>query len=208
VGLPYFFRRWLGRAGALVASTLILLSPSLMYYSRYIRHDPYMVVWTVLLALALFKYVQERQTRWLIYGAAVLSLAVTTMENSFIVGFIGLTFVAIAALWERASERLRSTLQLALLAAATALVVGVVVLHVAITPNAIRAHINFLASDALEGREAGTRGYDVAAAYVAAQFEAVGAEPAGDDGTYFQQVRLRTFRIDPGLSRVSGSDPT
>ncbi|MGZ5445806.1 MAG: hypothetical protein ACXW5U_29980 [Thermoanaerobaculia bacterium] len=82
------------------------------------------------------------------------------------------------------------------------------VLVLAITPHAIRAHVNFLASDALEGREAGTRGYDVAAAYVGAQFEAVGAEPAGDDGTYFQQVRLRTFRIDPGLSRVSGSDPT
>jgi len=70
----------------------------------------------------------------------------------------------------------------------------------AIAPHAIRAHINFLASDTLEGREAGTRGYDVAAAYVAAQFEAVAAEPAGDDGTYFQQVRLRTFRIDPAKS--------
>lgn len=73
-------------------------------------------------------------------------------------------------------------------------------LLLAIAPHAIRAHINFLASDALEGREAGARGYDVAAAYVAAQFEAVGAEPAGDDGTYFQQIKLRTFRIDPAKS--------
>lgn len=70
----------------------------------------------------------------------------------------------------------------------------------AITPHAMRAHVNFLASDALEGRETGTRGYDVAAAYVAAQFEAVGAEPAGDGGTYFHQVRLRTFLLDPAKS--------
>src|SRR5215213_10732558 len=70
-------------------------------------------------------------------------------------------------------------------------------LLLAITPNAIRAHITFLASDTLEGRETGTRGYDVAAAYVAAQFEALGAEPAGDDGTYLQQLRMRTFLLDP-----------
>ncbi|HET8773780.1 MAG TPA: M28 family metallopeptidase [Thermoanaerobaculia bacterium] len=69
-------------------------------------------------------------------------------------------------------------------------------LVLAIAPNAIRAHIHFLASDAVEGREAGTRGYDVAAAYVAAQFEAAGAEPAGDDGTYFQQLRMRTSLLD------------
>ncbi len=75
-----------------------------------------------------------------------------------------------------------------------------VALLAAIAPHAIRAHIRFLASDALEGREAGTRGYDVAAAYVAAQFEAAGVEPAGDDGTYFQTVKLRTLLLDPAKS--------
>ena len=73
-------------------------------------------------------------------------------------------------------------------------------LLLAITPQAMRAHVNFLACDAVEGREAGTRGYDVAAAYVAAQFEAIGAEPAGDGGTYMQQVRLRTYLLDPAKS--------
>lgn len=78
--------------------------------------------------------------------------------------------------------------------------IAALALLLAITPNAMRAHVNFLASDALEGREAGTRGYDVAAAYVAAQFEAVGAEPAGDGGTYLHQVRLRTSLLDPAKS--------
>src|SRR5688572_8912194 len=73
-------------------------------------------------------------------------------------------------------------------------------LLLAITPHAMRPHVNFLASDAVEGREAGTRGYDVAAAYVAAQFEAMGAEPAGDGGTYLHQVRFRTFLLDPAKS--------
>ena len=78
--------------------------------------------------------------------------------------------------------------------------IAALALVLAITPQAMRAHVSFLASDAVEGREAGTRGYDVAAAYVAAQFEAMGAEPAGDGGTYFHQVRFRTFLIDPARS--------
>lgn len=78
--------------------------------------------------------------------------------------------------------------------------IAALALLLAITPHAMRAHVNFLASDVVEGRETGTRGYDVAAAYVAAQFEALGAEPAGDGGTYFHQVRFRTFLIDPARS--------
>lgn len=49
-----------------------------------------------------------------------------------------------------------------------------------ITPAAIEAHMRFLASDLMEGREAGTRGYDLAANYVASQFQLMGLQPAGD----------------------------
>ncbi|HUP45978.1 MAG TPA: M28 family metallopeptidase [Thermoanaerobaculia bacterium] len=48
----------------------------------------------------------------------------------------------------------------------------------------------FLASDLLEGRGAGTRGHEVAAAYVAAQFEAAGVAP-GADGSYLQVIPFR-----------------
>lgn len=54
----------------------------------------------------------------------------------------------------------------------------------------IEADLRFLADDLLEGREAGTRGYDLAALYVASRFRALGLEPAGDDGSYFQAVPL------------------
>src|SRR6476659_5046079 len=47
----------------------------------------------------------------------------------------------------------------------------------AIEPPALRAHLEFLASDALEGRGTGTRGGDLAAKYVAAQFERIGLRP-------------------------------
>lgn len=54
----------------------------------------------------------------------------------------------------------------------------------------IRAHLEFLADDLLEGREAGTRGYDIAAGYVASAYKQIGLQPAGKNG-YFQQVPLR-----------------
>ncbi|MDZ4371415.1 MAG: M28 family metallopeptidase [Phenylobacterium sp.] len=58
----------------------------------------------------------------------------------------------------------------------------------------IRAHVEFLASDLLEGREAGSRGYDIAAAYVASQFSQLGLEPAGDEGSWFQDAPLLAVR--------------
>ena len=64
-------------------------------------------------------------------------------------------------------------------------------------PERIRAHLTFLADDLLEVREAGARGHEIAASYVAAQFRALGLEPAGEEG-FFQRVPLRTARLDLG----------
>jgi len=57
-----------------------------------------------------------------------------------------------------------------------------------VSATRIRADVEFLADDLLEGREAGTRGYDLAARYVASALKAAGYVPGADDGTYFQQV--------------------
>lgn len=59
---------------------------------------------------------------------------------------------------------------------------------------AMKAHVMFLASDAMKGRESGTNEYEIAAQYVAAQFYAAGLKPAGADGSYLQPVPLLSFR--------------
>lgn len=59
---------------------------------------------------------------------------------------------------------------------------------------AMRAHVGFLASDEMKGREAGTSEYDIAARYVAAQFETMGLKPAGAKDSFIQPVPLVTFR--------------
>jgi Zn-dependent M28 family amino/carboxypeptidase len=68
---------------------------------------------------------------------------------------------------------------------------------------AIRAHTKFLSSDLLEGRGPGTRGDALATNYAAAQFEAMGLAPAGDNGTYFQKVSLLGITTDSGKSSIT-----
>lgn len=71
---------------------------------------------------------------------------------------------------------------------------------------AMKAHVLFLASDALRGREAGSPEYRIAAEYVAAQFFAAGLKPAGDAGSYIQKVPLVTYRAaDKGDVVLTGA---
>ncbi len=72
-----------------------------------------------------------------------------------------------------------------------------------ISPDAMRGHLAFLASDALEGRGTPSRGLDIAAEYIASQFRAAGLEPLGDDG-YFQTADWR--EIAPERERAKHPD--
>ncbi|HYF40565.1 MAG TPA: M28 family peptidase [Gemmatimonadales bacterium] len=73
----------------------------------------------------------------------------------------------------------------------------------------LRAHLEFLADDALEGRRPGTRGGELAAKYLAAQFARLGLEPAGDSGTYFHRVPIITLTPHPvvKIGAASGDQP-
>lgn len=66
-----------------------------------------------------------------------------------------------------------------------------------ITPQGIRANMEYLADDLLEGRGTGTRGYQLAGNYVRARFEEMGLEPAGENGSYFQAIRFRQLKPVP-----------
>src|ERR1700757_656086 len=74
-----------------------------------------------------------------------------------------------------------------------------------ISGGRIRAHVKFLSSDLLEGRGPGTRGDQLATEYIAAQFALAGLKPAGDRGTYFQQVPLIGIETQPS-ARLSAKN--
>ena len=69
--------------------------------------------------------------------------------------------------------------------------------------DAIRGDMAFLSDDLLEGRGTATRGHQLAAKFMATQFESIGLSPAGDNSTYFQNVPLRSVRIDEANSTLT-----
>lgn len=71
-----------------------------------------------------------------------------------------------------------------------------------ISGDAIFAHVSLLADDLYEGREAGTRGYELAARYVEAQFEAMGLQPGNGD-SYLQTVSFATAQIEKGSRELT-----
>ncbi|MFD2718903.1 M28 family peptidase [Hymenobacter monticola] len=69
-----------------------------------------------------------------------------------------------------------------------------------VRPADIKAHIAYLADDRLQGRKAGTPGYQMAVDYVTQQLKTLGVQPAGEGGTYIQKVRLRRAFLQPGAT--------
>jgi Zn-dependent M28 family amino/carboxypeptidase len=71
----------------------------------------------------------------------------------------------------------------------------------------LKAHIRFLSDDLLEGRGTGARGGELAAKYIAAQLEALGAKGVGANGSFFQPVSLVGVKADPNTTlSVSGAN--
>jgi hypothetical protein len=86
----------------------------------------------------------------------------------------------------------------------------------AITPTDLKTRLFIYADDSMMGREAGTIGNYKATAYIAAELRRIGLEPAGDSGTYFQEIHATTSRFTGGpvpayarnvVAILRGSDP-
>src|SRR5437899_5061809 len=79
-----------------------------------------------------------------------------------------------------------------------------------ISESALRAHIKFLSDDRLEGRGTGARGGELAALYIAEQFEAMGLKGAGAKASFWQPVSLVGVKDDPktevSIKGQSGSE--
>ena len=80
---------------------------------------------------------------------------------------------------------------------------GIAAAERSINPENIRAHVKFLADDALEGRYPGLRGGDLAALYIATQFQLFGLTPAGDNGTFFQHIDFVGMKANPASTTMS-----
>jgi hypothetical protein len=71
-----------------------------------------------------------------------------------------------------------------------------------ILPTDLRAHLEFIASDALEGRDTPSRGLDIAGMYIVSHLKRWGLKPGGENGTYYQRLTIRTDRVRTEASWV------
>lgn len=72
-----------------------------------------------------------------------------------------------------------------------------------IRADGIREHVRYLSDDQLEGRDTGSTGERLAARYLASELAACGVQPAGDHGTYFQQIPFRKTHLDAATSGLT-----
>src|SRR5436190_21802053 len=59
----------------------------------------------------------------------------------------------------------------------------------------LKEWLTYLSSDELQGRQIYTEGYGVASQYIADHLKAWGVKPMGDNGSYFQIVKLKGYRV-------------
>jgi uncharacterized protein (TIGR03663 family) len=110
VGLPWFLRKELGSYGALATAALLTVSPSILYFGRFVRNDIFMAVWAVLLVVIMWRYFERPRTGLLVGWVAVWALAYTTKETVFLLaGTFGLFLIILStpALWSWVRGRSR-----------------------------------------------------------------------------------------------------
>ncbi|MGI8588475.1 MAG: flippase activity-associated protein Agl23 [Chloroflexia bacterium] len=96
VGMCWMMRAYIGRLGAIAAAVLVTFSPSIMYYSRSLRHDMFALVGTFMLFLAILGFIRTHRGKYLFLGAVGLGIGVTSHELIYINVGIFVLFLAIA----------------------------------------------------------------------------------------------------------------
>jgi uncharacterized protein (TIGR03663 family) len=100
VGLPFFMRDYLGKLEAWLACFLLAISPSMVYFSRFAREDIYMACFTLLLVIAVGRYVRTRKGFWLAIAASAFSLSYATKEATFLTIAVFGSFLGAVVMWE------------------------------------------------------------------------------------------------------------
>ena len=95
VVMPWFLRHRLGMWGALAAAAMLAFSPSLFYFSRFIRNDVLTLVFDLALVISMWRFLETRRNVWLFVAAAALALGFSSKETTFIsLGIVGLFLIA------------------------------------------------------------------------------------------------------------------
>jgi predicted membrane-bound mannosyltransferase/DNA-binding beta-propeller fold protein YncE len=98
VAFIWFYRRYLGKAGMFIAMAMMLISPILLFYGRYVREDIYAAFSGVVMLWGMLRYMETGLDKYTLWVGMPLVLHFTDKETAFIYAaqallFLGLFFI-------------------------------------------------------------------------------------------------------------------
>ena len=94
IAFMWFYRRYLGRVGWIVAAVLLLISPYILYYGRYARNEALVGLFFVIMLWAMLRYLETGAPRYLYWFIAAIALHFTSKETAYIYAAQALIFLA------------------------------------------------------------------------------------------------------------------
>src|SRR6266498_784838 len=95
VAMAWYWRRYLGKTGALIAAILMVVSPFMLYYGRYVREDVYTGFSGLLMLYAILRYMDSSSSKYLYLLSGALIIHFADKETSFIYALQAFLFLAI-----------------------------------------------------------------------------------------------------------------
>ncbi|MDD2922431.1 MAG: TIGR03663 family protein [Anaerolineales bacterium] len=130
VGMVWYWRRYLGKWGVIIAGVLLVISPYMLFYGRYVRNESFVGFSGIVMLYAMLRHLETGGKKYLVVIAAALALHFTAKETAFIYTAEALIFLAVYFIaqvtrtpWENAEKDYRAfiiSLAVAVLLAASA----------------------------------------------------------------------------------------
>jgi predicted membrane-bound mannosyltransferase/DNA-binding beta-propeller fold protein YncE len=94
VACVWLFRRYLGKAGTLIAALMMLISPFMLYYGRYVRNEAFIGLFGLITLWSLLRYFDTGENRYLYFFTASIVMHFTSKETAYIYTAQALLFLA------------------------------------------------------------------------------------------------------------------
>lgn len=104
IGSLWYWRKYLGKAGTLIAAGLMLISPYLLFYGRYVRNETYSGFAGLLMFWAVLRYLDSSEKRYIYWLTLSLLINFTSKETAFIYAAQILLFLAFYFIWNLISK--------------------------------------------------------------------------------------------------------
>jgi uncharacterized protein (TIGR03663 family) len=131
----FAWRRYLGRVGSLCAATLFMISPYILFYSRYTRNEIFIVFWGLVMLWLLLRYMEDGQSKWLYWLVFITAMHYADKATSYIFTaeasiFLALLFIieALRRSWKSKNSKNRFQIAVVVTLALILVTVGVYVL--------------------------------------------------------------------------------